>query len=145
MGKKFLIPLLIIFAVIDLSADFRGGNFKIAAIIHSNEAPTQFENDIIKGEIDSTLSVIDTITRITLRPGQLIMRRKIKTESYGFFLGILDTAVFSLRPPLFSYRLPHWARLEDMLHYRLYRSPTESIGSDETIIYFDNDLHRLIC
>ena len=139
MEKKFLLPLLIIFAVLDLSADFRGGNFKISNIVHTIDAPTQFENDIIRGEIDSTLRVIDTISRITVKPGQLIMRRKIKSESYGFFIGILDTSVFSLRPPLFSYRLPHWARLEDMLHYRLYRSPTESIGSDETIIYFDNE------
>ncbi len=139
MTKNVILPILTILLIVDLRADFRSGNFKISSFLGSNEAPLQLENDIIKGEIDSSLLSIDSINRITLRPGQLIMRKKIRSESYGFYLGLLDTAAFSLRPPLFSFRIPQWARLEDMLRYRFYRSPTESIGSDEIIIYFDNE------
>ncbi|MBN1306533.1 MAG: PEGA domain-containing protein [Chitinispirillaceae bacterium] len=139
MNKMVLTILLLFLGSCELRADYRGGNFKIAVTAHSENAPHLIENDIIKGEIDSFLHVIDTITRLAVRPGQLIMRRKFETESYGFYRGVLDTAAFTLRPPLFSFPFPHWARCEDMLQYRFYRLPTESIGADETILYFDNE------
>jgi hypothetical protein len=121
------------------SADYRGGNYKIADFAGAAVAVPQRENDIIKGSVDSTLTTIDSISRISLRPGQVIMRKKLRSETYGFFSGILDTAAFSMRPPLYSFAKPHWARLEDMLAYRIFRSPTEAIGADEPIVYFDNE------
>ena len=125
--------------VFPLSADYLGGNYQITSIAAAGEAQEGVETDVIKGEVDSTLVPVDSIAGMGLRPGQLLLRRKIHSETYAFYKGTIDTAVFSLSPALYSFRIPSWARLEDILKYRFYRSPTDLIGSDEAIVYFDNE------
>lgn len=137
----FVTVLTVLFAILPVSllADYQGGSYTLSDYYSSAEPPLQPENDIIKGVLDSTLEQVESLAGITLRPGELLMRRKIQSETYGFFKGHLDTSAFNMQPPLFRFNIPHWARLEDILHYRLYREPSDAIGSDETIIYFDNE------
>ncbi|MCX7725844.1 MAG: PEGA domain-containing protein [Chitinispirillaceae bacterium] len=135
--------MIILFQLLFISSvatgDIRSGNYKIATILKIEKISPQRENDIIKSENDTLLTPIDNLKGIHLRSGHLILRKKDRPEEYSFYKGLLDTIAFSIKPPLFSFNIPKWATLEEILQYRFYKKPTEAIGSDEVEIYFDNE------
>lgn len=114
-------------------------HYTIPAFGGSDELPNVVENAIIKGEHDSVLVRIDSVQPADGVPGRLCMRRKSTSGIYGVYGGILDSAAFSGDYPLYVFPYPRWAHLADMIVYRLYRTPTESIGDDEDVVYFDNE------
>lgn len=135
---RYLLMVVLVGAIASV-ADVRSGNYRIGPIVPATEAPEQFDTDIIKGRIDSILTPVDSISGLSVRPGELILRKKVEDQSYTFYRGILDTTAFTLNPPLYSFKIPYWARLEDMLRYRFYREPSDAIGSDEVVVYFDDE------
>ena len=135
-------PLLagfVLFSSFVSLGDVRGGNYLIGSVVKVSDSLITCDTDVIKGRIDSVLTPVDSFQALSIRPGELLLRKKVEAQAYVFYRGVLDTSVFSTDQPLFSFKIPYWARLEDMLRYRFYRAPTEAIGSDEPVVYFDND------
>jgi len=114
-------------------------HYTIPSFATADVFPHRPENDIIKGERDTILALVDSIRPADCLPGKLFVRSKRASGEYGVFSGRLDTTALSGRFPLYVFPIPRWAHITDILKYRLYRSPTESIGSDEEVVYFDNE------
>jgi len=116
-----------------------GDHYKIEQLVSASTPEEMKENDVIKGENDTLLLPVTSVEGIVCRPGVLYKRTKTVVDQYELFEGVLDTGAFKGEFPLYVFQFPHWARLEDMLQYRMYREPTESIGNDERTLYFDNE------
>ena len=134
-----LLAAVVLFGALSSVADVRGGNYLVGSVVKVSDTLTAYDTDVIKGQIDRILSPVDSFPGLSIRPGELLLRKKIDAQVYAFYRGLLDTTAFSSNQPLYSFKIPYWARLEDMLTYRFYRKPTEAIGSDEPVVYFDNE------
>lgn len=134
-----IIPLL----VIQYSANARmpaGDHYIIGSVQSVADKAIMKEDQLLKGAVDSLLTPLAAIDHLQLRTGSAIKRRKLQSDVFGFYAGNIDTSAFTRRGlSVFSFPIPKWARLEDMLMYRFYRTPSEAIGSDLQDVYFDNE------
>lgn len=115
-------------------ADLRDGDYSIPVFRVGQQRINLARTDVIVSETGDSLREIDSLPK--LRTGQVIYRHRIANR-FAFFKGILDTAAFGKNPVLYTFKIPSWASLSDIVQYRFFRSPTEKNGNDEDEIYFD--------
>lgn len=129
--------LLISLAFICVSADSDIENFIIPTLHTSGRFFTEKISSIIKAEDDSILPEVDF--NQSLKPGQIIMRKKYEPGEYRLYKGNLDTAAFGRKQSLYAFKFPVWARFSQILKYRFYTSPSDNPNLDEEEVYFDNE------
>jgi hypothetical protein len=118
-------------------AAFREGDYVITGFRSTSRDFPQTGIGLIKGASADTLEEIDSVPSV--QPGQIILRRKLDGE-YRLYKGMLDTAAFNNRSNLYyAFQIPGWARISDLIHYRIYRAPTDKPGSDEDLVFFDSE------
>ena len=115
-------------------ADLRNGDYSIPVFRVGQQRISLPRTDVIISETGDSLRELDSLP--LLRTGQVIYRYRVANR-FAFFRGILDTTAFGKRPVLYTFNIPSWATLSDIIQYRFFRKPTEQYGNDEDEIYFD--------
>lgn len=115
-------------------ADLRNGDYSIPVFRIGQQRLSLPRTDVIISQTGDSLFEIDSLP--LLRTGQVILRHRYSNR-FSFYKGILDTTAFGKKPVLYTFNIPSWAQLSDIIQYRFYRSPTDKNGNDEDDVYFD--------
>ncbi len=72
-----------------------------------------------------------------IRPGELVMRKKINGE-YKLYSGYIDTTAFHAFPPMNSFPIPSWSKSGEVIWHRIYPAVFDNPNMDLETVYFDD-------
>ena len=137
MNSAIRIFVLLTVFYLSIDAAYLEGDYIITRFRSTSRDLPLKSFGLIKGGPEEHLQELDSVQQIF--SGQVIVRRKYDGE-YRLYKGFLDTAAFNLKSnQYYAFQIPGWGRMSEMVHYRFFRAPTDKPGSDEDVVFFDDE------